>query len=392
MSQAQPIQIPQPMVKPHSFVANDPFLVSYSGAVVDAPSNFDDISTGRSSPEPRVMQGTMTSPYGTVLSQPALGGYYYPGTARPPAGSYSANNRLMANEAEGIIGDIYWIDSDRCRRHYRQQTPPMPLDDKQEDTGLAQPHLPSIPHIQPKPPTLFSPPVQAEAQERWEEEEQEWREEEDVPSTVPSIHHSPIIVPNADDTVTPPAQPSSASHSQDIPFTQREPHMGASQSPLFFRSSRHTHPSANLQPSTATCPQTLTEPKEICPPVDPEIVWYKAVVYFFLVAFPKHMYLLLLLRLPSLYFSRVARIFEEADMSLPEIKKMALETASQGLSHDYEIEMAFESPSVPPAYKRLTSTWEFFIDSVMREWKIFNIISVLLLTYVTLICLHCFSF
>ena len=81
------------------------------------------------------------------------------------------------------------------------------------------------------------------------------------------------------------------------------------------------------------------------------------------------MYLLLLLRLPSLYFSRVARIFEEADMSLPEIKKMALETASQGLSHEYEIEMAFESPSVPPAYKRLTSTWEFFIDSVMREWK-----------------------
>jgi hypothetical protein len=65
----------------------------------------------------------------------------------------------------------------------------------------------------------------------------------------------------------------------------------------------------------------------------------------------------------------------EADMSLPEIKKMALETASQGLIHEYEIQMAFDS-SVPSAYKRLTSTWEFFIDSVMREWKTFNIISV----------------
>lgn len=70
-------------------------------------------------------------------------------------------------------------------------------------------------------------------------------------------------------------------------------------------------------------------------------------------------------------------------MSLPEIKKMALETASQGLTHEYEMEMAFESSSVPPVYKRLTSTWEFFIDSVMREWKTFNIISVLLLSYVT---------
>ena len=65
---------------------------------------------------------------------------------------------------------------------------------------------------------------------------------------------------------------------------------------------------------------------------------------------------------------------------------MALETASQGLTHEFEMQMAFESPSVPPAYKRLTSTWEFSIDSVMREWKTFNIISVLLLSYVTLRC------
>jgi len=36
---------------------------------------------------------------------------------------------------------------------------------------------------------------------------------------------------------------------------------------------------------------------------------------------------------PSLYFSRVARIFEEADLTLPEIKKMALETASQERTH-----------------------------------------------------------
>ena len=105
--------------------------------------------------------------------------------------------------------------------------------------------------------------------------------------------------------------------------------------------------------------------------------------YFFFAGFLKQVYLLLLLRLPSLYFSRVARIFEEADMSLSEIKRMALETASKGLTHEYEMEMAFESSSVPHAYKSLASTWECFIDSIMREWKTFNIISVLLLSYVT---------
>ena len=120
------------------------------------------------------------------------------------------------------------------------------------------------------------------------------------------------------------------------------------------------------------------------PPLSPIILAFMEVALkFVLVIPPAQIYLhVLLLRLPSLYFPRVARIFEEADMTLPEIKRMALEMASQGLKHEIEIQMAFESSSVPPAYKRLKSTWEFFIDSVMREWKTFNIISVLLLTYV----------
>ena len=87
----------------------------------------------------------------------------------------------------------------------------------------------------------------------------------------------------------------------------------------------------------------------------------------------------MLLRLPELYFSRVARIFEEADLSLPEIKKMALETASKG-KEMHSIHMAFETSSVPPAYESLKHTWESFIDCVMREWKTFNVISVLLLS------------
>ena len=444
---------PTPQVIKPSFVANDPFQVPYGGAVVYAPSNFDDISTARSSPEPDM--------YGALPSQPRYGGYHYPGTERPPTGAYGQVSTqpgaysTFNDERPWYQPEIHhsrhkYADSyaaplpeappiivrpnsrsrhhDYGRMHHRPLTPPTP----QEDTGLAQPQLPSIPPMQPKPPTVFSPLGQSEAQEPRGEEEEGRREEEDVPSPVPSIHHSPIIapntddiaihhssiiVPNTDDIAIQPAVPSnrssSRSRSPDIPITHG-PHMGSYQSPYgsyffdrpylpyppypqyqyaelpkksflsrLFQSSNSNLP-AYPQPFTTIYPQPFTEPYTVIyPAMDPGIDWHEAVVDFFVVAFPKQIYLLLLLRLPSLYFSRVARIFEDADMSLPEIKKMALETASQGLTHEYEIEMAFESSSVPPAYKRLTSTWEFFIDSVMREWKTFNIISVLLLTYVT---------
>ncbi|KAF8972432.1 hypothetical protein BDZ97DRAFT_832381 [Flammula alnicola] len=106
---------------------------------------------------------------------------------------------------------------------------------------------------------------------------------------------------------------------------------------------------------------------------------YQVVFTFVARTLPSQVYLHLLLRLPSLYFSRVARIFEEADLTLPEIKKMALETASRGKGNEFDIH-SIEHSNVPLQYERLKSTWESFIDSLMREWKTFNIISVLLLS------------
>ncbi|KAJ7680054.1 hypothetical protein B0H17DRAFT_74584 [Mycena rosella] len=44
---------------------------------------------------------------------------------------------------------------------------------------------------------------------------------------------------------------------------------------------------------------------------------------------PRLFYLHLLLRIPSLYFSRVTRIFEDARLSLPDIKRMARARAEQ---------------------------------------------------------------
>ncbi len=97
----------------------------------------------------------------------------------------------------------------------------------------------------------------------------------------------------------------------------------------------------------------------------------------------QQLYLHFLLRLPLLYFTRVARIFEEADLTLSEIKSMALETALQGSAtlNDFSaLRLEAHSTAVPPQYERLKTTWESFIDSVMREWKTFNIISALLLS------------
>ena len=97
---------------------------------------------------------------------------------------------------------------------------------------------------------------------------------------------------------------------------------------------------------------------------------------FVLETLPRTMYIFLLLRLPSLYFGRVARIFEEADLSLPEIKKMAIETEVQGQFdfHTMEVNM------VHPQYERLTTTWQSFVNDIIREWQTFNIVSVLLLS------------
>lgn len=95
---------------------------------------------------------------------------------------------------------------------------------------------------------------------------------------------------------------------------------------------------------------------------------------------PRQIYLYFLLRLPAFYFSRVARIFEEADMTMAEIKGMAYDTlgpiaAPGSILPDWD-------RTIPALNSRLKNTWESFIDSLIMEWKTQNIVSVLLLSYV----------
>ncbi|KAF4610747.1 hypothetical protein D9613_006571 [Agrocybe pediades] len=104
----------------------------------------------------------------------------------------------------------------------------------------------------------------------------------------------------------------------------------------------------------------------------------KMAVRFLVATLPSQIYLYFLFRLPSLYFSRVARIFEEAEMTLPELKKMAIHTATYVQSRADLITIDLDE--TPPQYERLKSTWGSFIDSLLREWETFNIISALLLS------------
>ncbi|KAJ6551437.1 hypothetical protein B0H19DRAFT_863405, partial [Mycena capillaripes] len=95
---------------------------------------------------------------------------------------------------------------------------------------------------------------------------------------------------------------------------------------------------------------------------------------------PRQMYLHVLLRIPSLYFSRVARIFEDAQLSLPDIKRMARASAEQWNRNPMTLMQQGDEKPLPPSLLNFRSSWESFIDALMREWKTFNVISVLLMS------------
>ena len=88
-----------------------------------------------------------------------------------------------------------------------------------------------------------------------------------------------------------------------------------------------------------------------------------------------------LLRLPSIYFSRVCRVFEDAEVSRPEVERMV-----QGREKDegfrWPSNHEWVVPNVSPALIRFKESWESFVDSVLKEWKTLNVVSALLLTCV----------
>ncbi|KAG6910183.1 hypothetical protein DXG01_012632 [Tephrocybe rancida] len=141
---------------------------------------------------------------------------------------------------------------------------------------------------------------------------------------------------------------------------------------------------------------------------------------------PREVYLNILLRLPAMYFTRVARIFEDAEVSRPDIQRMIESgggsgspffgaapseqvtesraeypptpvlspTMAAGIGLAAHVGAAatagpqpplpfpdeWTAPLVSPALIRFKNSWEAFVDSLVREWKTLNVVSALLLS------------
>ncbi|RPD55124.1 hypothetical protein L227DRAFT_588633 [Lentinus tigrinus ALCF2SS1-6] len=119
---------------------------------------------------------------------------------------------------------------------------------------------------------------------------------------------------------------------------------------------------------------------------------------------PRQLYLAFLLRLPALYWQRVAQVFEDAEVSKPDIQRLI--DACGDFTHDPSIDAAIATgfatptggqgqkylsagipypeewtpPIVSPALARFKISWETFVDTLLREWKTFNLVSALLCT------------
>jgi len=156
-------------------------------------------------------------------------------------------------------------------------------------------------------------------------------------------------------------------------------------------SSSSASPIPNGGPRLVTAPPVACYPPTVYPTKSPTILRIKYpkrplpspttrdYIYAFVVdVIPRQIYLHLLLRLPYLYFSRVTRIFKEADMTIPQIKRGILDAAMQDPLRAGTGWGWCETQNLP--YGNLEKMWLHFIDCLLREWKTLNIISVLLLS------------
>lgn len=95
----------------------------------------------------------------------------------------------------------------------------------------------------------------------------------------------------------------------------------------------------------------------------------------------RQLYRHFLLRLPSIYFTRVSRVFEDAEVSRPEVQRM-IEGRNIGEAYRWPADYEWVAPNVSPSLIRFKESWESFVESVLKEWKTLNVVSTLLMTCV----------
>lgn len=89
------------------------------------------------------------------------------------------------------------------------------------------------------------------------------------------------------------------------------------------------------------------------------------------------------LQIPTFYQMRVFRAFEDVGMSVPEIRGAMLDITQQKLEGDNPDKTRPRRPSSKSdakKFKKLLEAWKEFVETVVKEWETFNIISALLLS------------
>ncbi|KAG2365291.1 hypothetical protein BDR07DRAFT_1329494 [Suillus spraguei] len=182
---------------------------------------------------------------------------------------------------------------------------------------------------------------------------------------------------------------------REEPFVPQNPFQRRNPLSAFSISSPDLHNGESLDPN---CEDALKQylPRPItCVPSRTWRRFFRSSRYFLMDTLPRQIYLHLLLRLPSLYFSRIARIYEDAELSRPDIQRL-IDACAPKLQNrapspvppgaHYHPQPAlpladeWTTPNVSPALVRFKHSWEEFINSLLREWKTLNLVSALLLS------------
>ncbi|KAG6336071.1 hypothetical protein ID866_3018 [Astraeus odoratus] len=184
-------------------------------------------------------------------------------------------------------------------------------------------------------------------------------------------------------------------HDREEPFVPVNPYQFK---PRRYHFSLINSPDLENAPAfDSSCEESLLWcfPAVSCNPKDRFQTFLGNVRYFMTYTLPRQVYLHLLLRLPSLYFSRIAQLFEDAHISQHDVARM-IAAYPPPRRRNYKpntspIPLARSLPAFPapdewtpanasPALVRFKKSWEEFINSLLREWKTLNLVSALLLS------------
>lgn len=181
---------------------------------------------------------------------------------------------------------------------------------------------------------------------------------------------------------------------REEPFVPENPFQRRNPLRRFSIGSPDLRSTESLDPTCEDVFKHCLPPPITCDPFKTSRRFLHSFGYFLMDTLPRQIYLHLLLRLPSLYFSRIARVYEDAELSRPDIQRLVDACAHQrprtsspippGAHYHPQpaLPLADEwtTPNVSPALVRFKQSWEVFIDSLLREWKTLNLVSALLLS------------